>query len=254
MNKIKLILNKHVRKYIRFRNYLPNFKFGRNISEILLEHIEPYRYMDEWRVKPFNGQSKRLVNICLICNAFKPDYCIETGTYIGTTTTLLAGLSTTKTYTFEINQKSALQAKKRFSANYPNLKIECVNANSVDEMPKILSTIKSEMKIFAYLDSHWLHEVPTSQEIKILSLWGNNWVAVIDDFRVDHDLGYGFDQYRNIVVGQDVVPQISGLQIWVPKEKSEYETGARRGTGYIFTETSAKLMTPELMQNLVQIR
>ena len=251
---IKQFLNDRIRKYFRFRDYLPEFYFSKIMSEILLDHIEPYRYMDEWQIKPFNGQVRRLLNICLINSAFKPDYCIETGTYIGTTTTLLAGLSTTKTYTFEINQKSAMQAKKRFTANYQHLNIECINASSLEELPKLLSTIKSEIKIFAYLDSHWLHEVPTSQEIKILNQWGANWIAVIDDFKVDHDLSYGFDQYENTVVGQDVVPQINGLQIWVPKEKSEYETGARRGTGYIFTETSVKLMTSELMQNLVKIR
>ena len=251
---IKEFINRYIRKYFRFRDYLPEFRFGRVISEILLEHIEPYHYMDGWSMKPFNGQVRRLQNICLINNAFKPDFCIETGTYLGTTTTFLAGLSSIKTYTFEISPESASQAKNRFVNNYPYLNIQLVTGDSAIELPKILSTLSPDVKIFVYLDSHWLYEVPTAQEINFLNEWGGNWIAVIDDFKIDHDPGYGFDAYNGEIVGPDVVPHLNGLEIWIPKEKSEYETGARRGTGYIFTKLSIKFMNQEIMQNLTRIR
>jgi cephalosporin hydroxylase len=228
--------------------------FGRVISEIFLEHIQPYQYMDEWHMKPFNGQVRRIQNICLITSAFKPDFCIETGTYLGTTTTFLAGLSNSKTFTFEINSKSASQAKKRFVNNYPCLDIDLITGNSAVELPKILQNLHRNKKIFVYLDSHWVHEVPTAQEINILNAWGKNWIAVIDDFKIDHDPGYGFDAYDQVEVGPEVVPRINGLEVWVPKEKSKFETGARRGTGYIFTELSIKSMNHEILQNLIKIR
>ena len=251
---LKEFLNRDIRKYFRLRDYLPEFKFGRVASEILIEHIEPYRYMDGWSMKPFNGQVRRLQNICLINNAFKPDFCVETGTYLGTTTTFLAGLPNIKTYTFEINPESASHAKNRFVNNYPYLNIELVTGDSTVELPKILRTLNPDVKMFVYLDSHWLYEVPTAQEINFLNEWGSNWIAVIDDFKVEHDPGYGFDTYNKEIVGPDVVPHINGLEIWVPKEKSQYETGARRGTGYIFTELSIKYMNQEVMQNLIRIR
>jgi hypothetical protein len=250
----KQFFNLYIRKHLRFRKYIPRFTFGRTISEVLLEHIEPCRYMDEWYMKPFNGQVRRIQNICLIASAFKPDFCIETGTYLGTTTTFLAGLSDNKTFSFEIDTKSASQAKNRFVNNYPGLNIDLIHGDSAVELPKILKTLSQDKKIFVYLDSHWVHDVPTAQEITILSAWGKNWIAVIDDFKIDHDPGYGFDAYDQVEVGPEVVPRINGLEVWVPKEKSKFETGARRGTGYIFTELSVKHMNHDILQNLVKIR
>jgi len=190
-----------------------------------------------------------------IVNDFKPDYAIETGTYFGTSTIYLSGLVKEFTYTVEINEKYARIAKKRFEQNYSDLKIECILGDSKVEVRKILNTIPSQnLNVIAYLDAHWIGKVPTSTEIEELYNWGSNWVAIVDDFKVDSDLGYGFDVHDGVEVDSSTVPNLPGLQIWVPSEMSKLETGAKRGTAYIFTETSIDQMTQGTLANLQRIR
>ena len=147
------------------------------------------------------------MNICLIANTLKPDYCIETGTYLGTSTIFLAGLAR-KTWTIEINEAFLQKAKNRFKYSCANLNIEAITGNSVLELPKILKSFSSNEKVLVYLDAHWLHNVPTGNEISILNEWGDLWVAVIDDFKVDHDPGYGYDSYGNLEVSLNIIPNI----------------------------------------------
>jgi len=254
ISSLKNIINRF-RKYFRFRDYLPEFYFNRIVSEILLDHIDLLYFADWWSIRPFNGQARRTFQICLIANDFKPDYAIETGTYFGTSTIYLSGLVKESTYTVEINEKYAKVAKKRFEQNYSDLKIECIIGDSKKEVRKILNTIHSQnLNVIAYLDAHWIGKVPTSTEIEELYNWGSNWIAIVDDFKVDFDLGYGFDVHDGVEVDSSTVPNLPGLQIWVPGEISKLETGAKRGTAYIFTETSINQMTQGTLANLQRIR
>ena len=108
--------------------------------------------------------------------------------------------------------------------------------------------------MIAYLDSHGHGILPTAAELHALNNWGQDWIAIIDDFKVDADPGYGFDVYNDVEVGMNIVPEIPGLQVWVTKENSILETGAKRGTGYVFTEKSASQMGPSIMLNLQRVR
>ena len=250
----KNIINKY-RKYFRFRNYIPMFKFNRVLSEILLDRIDKLHFMDWWSIRPFNGQVRRTVQICLIAEDFKPNYAIETGTYFGTSTTFLCGLVTDQTFTIEINEKYAKAAKKRFALNYSDFKIDCITGDSEIEVIKILSAIPNHNKnVIAYLDAHWTGKVPTTTEIEALYNWGDNWIAIVDDFKVDSDLKYGFDVHDGFEVDLSTVPKLPGLQVWVPSEISKSETGARRGTAYIFTEKSISQITQRTLTNLQRIR
>jgi len=162
---------------------------------------------------------------------------------------------TERTYTIEIDKNIALNAKKRFEKNNPNLDICCIVGDSVSELTNILKNIPNEeKKVIAYLDSHWFDKVPTSGEIEALYSWGDNWIAVIDDFKVDKDPGYGFDIYGGVEISISTVPNLPGLQVWVPIESSTRETGAKRGTGYVFTKKTIDLMTPKVLQNLNRVR
>jgi len=250
----KNTINKY-RKYFRFRNYIPKFKFNRVLSEILLDRIDRLYFMDWWSIKPFNGQVRRTLVICLIAKDFEPNLAIETGTYFGTTTTYLCGLVTERTFTIEINQKYASAAKRRFDLNFSDFKIDCVTGDSEIEITKILSTVPNHNKnVIAYLDAHWTGKVPTTTEIEALYNWGNNWIAIVDDFKVDSDLGYGFDVHDGFEVNLSTIPKLPGLQVWVPRESSKLETGARRGTAYIFTEKSISQITQSTLANLQRIR
>ena len=252
---IKIFINKRIRKYFRFRNYLPKIMFGRVFTEVLLGHMEPVNYMDGWPMKPFNGQVRRLMQISLIANKFKPNYAIETGTYLGTTTIYLAAMVTEQTYTIEINKKRALSARRRFEENYSDLMINCFIGDSILELTRILKDIPTKDKrLIAYLDSHGYGILPTTDELQALNNWGQDWIAIIDDFKVNTDPGYGFDIYNGVEVGLSIVPELPGLQVWVTKENSILETGAKRGTGYVFTDKSASRMDQNVMLNLQRVR
>ncbi len=160
-----------------------------------------------------------------------------------------------KTFSIEIEPKYHNVAQERFNRNHPGLKIESVIGDSAVEMRKILTRIPKSSKLIAYLDAHWLAEIPTYSELEALIEWGGPWIAIIDDFKVDGDAGYKFDSYGNVTIGEEIVPRNdSELEIWVPRISSARETGARSGTGYVFSSPADSLIPEWALQNLRRVR
>ncbi len=210
----------------------PKFYFGKELSIFILHYIDPYIYMNKWFSRPFNGQVSRHKQIQQISNIVKPDVAIETGTFLGTSTPYLSTMVSGDTYTIEFVAKYAKKARMRFENEFENLGITLLEGNSVEKIQVLLKTIPSTSTILAYLDAHWEKELPTAQELNELLRWGNNWVAVIDDFKVPGDDSYGFDQYGELVVDQSLIPQ--GVRLMVPNQSAKFESGARKGTAYVF--------------------
>ena len=211
--------------------------------------------MDHWSVQPFNGQVIRASTIFQIARELKPSYVIETGTFKGTSTVWLAGLATKGTYTIEIDSLSASDARKRFSENYSDLPIQLIVGDSAEQIKEVLKNIESKTEsVLAYLDAHWLDAIPTALEIEALVKWDGTWVAVIDDFYNPHDLNYGFDKYRDVVIGSELLSAIDGLEIWVSTLPAKEETGARRGTGYVFSRSAILRLGEHLPEDLIKIR
>jgi hypothetical protein len=188
--------------------------------------------MNKWFTRPFNGQVSRFKQIEQISNVLKPDVAIETGTFLGTSTPYLATMVSGDTYTIEFVPKYAKKARMRFESEFQNLGISLIQGNSVNEIKKLLGGIPPTSTILAYLDAHWERELPTAQELAELLKWGNTWVAVIDDFKVPGDDSYGFDQYGELVVDKSLIPQ--GVRLMVPNQSANFESGARKGTAYVF--------------------
>ena len=226
----------HWRFFPRVLNALfrfgPKFYFGRNLSIFILHYIDPYIYMNKWFSRPFNGQVSRHKQIQQISNVVKPDVAVETGTFLGTSTPYLATMVSGNTYTIEFVAKYAKKARMRFESEFQNLRITLIEGNSVKEIQRLLRTIPPTSTILAYLDAHWEKELPTAQELNELLQWGDNWVAVIDDFKIPGDDSYGFDQYGDLVVDQSLIPQ--GVRLMVPNQSAKSESGARKGTAYVF--------------------
>ena len=210
----------------------PKFYFGKDFSNFILRYIDPYVYMNKWFTRPFNGQVARHKQIQQISNIIEPEVAIETGTFLGTSTPYLATMVSGRTYSIEFISKYAKKARTRFEGEFQELKITLIEGNSVHEIQKLLKTIPSTSTILAYLDAHWEKELPTAQELIELLKWGVNWVAVIDDFKVPGDDSYGFDQYGDLVVDQSLIPQ--GVRLLVPRHSALSESGARKGTAYVF--------------------
>jgi hypothetical protein len=76
-----------------------------------------------------------------------------------------------------------------------------------------------------------------------LVAWGGEWIAIIDDFQVPQDSGYFFDQYGEVIIGKSQVPKFPTIRTFSPSVNSSQETGARRGTGYIFYGDAFSLLS-----------
>jgi predicted O-methyltransferase YrrM len=241
--------------FSNFRKSVPRFFFSVPFSYLLLDHIEPFVFMDNWSSLPFNGQARRMSTIASIAANADFGVVIETGTYLGSSTPYLAGLFSCQTYTVEIDKHFAERAQSRFITNHSSLKISSLVGDSAELVAKILKNVPRDKLVFAYLDAHWLDAIPTNQEIKHLIEWGGDWVAVIDDFLIASDPGYKFDSYGDKVIGLGIIPQNSELQVWIPRESSDLETGVRSGTGYVFSSAALAEGFPEnVFRNLTRVR
>jgi predicted O-methyltransferase YrrM len=222
---------------------------------MLIKHIRPVHYADHWSILPFNGQAIRLQKIVEIATVLRPTIVIETGTYLGSSTPYLASFASNKTFTIEIDKNSAAKAHERFKAHHGNSRIELILDDSAVAIQKILEGLDSRSEtVLAYLDAHWLDAIPTKTELQSLCDWGGNWIAIIDDFQVPHDPGYAYDEYENTVIGISEVPLNRNLQVWVPNILAEKETGAKRGTGYIFSPEAIKVIPKSVFESLIEIR
>jgi len=235
----------------------PKFKMGKNLGRFLLNYVDPYLYIDRWSTQPFNGQNSRYRQLVLISEFFKPSVAIETGTYLGTSTPALAGLVSERTFTIEFVKRLALKSNQRFKLKFEKLNIKVIQGDSAKLIREILQELDpTRVKILAYLDAHWEKVIPTNKELLELAAWGGQWVAVIDDFKVPGDDSYGFDRYGNLAVDKSIIPSIEGIQILVPKSPADKETGAKKGTAYVFSPSFGNLDLevefPELRRITVQ--
>ena len=207
--------------------------------------------MDHWSALPFNGQVKRIKIICSIFELYEPHHSVETGTYLGSSTIYIAGLTRGTTHTIEVNKKLLDRASKRFRLNHPDLNINCILGNSSEQLSTLLKDISKDDKIFVYLDAHWKEYSPTYDEIKALCRWGGNWIAVIDDFPVHHDTNYGYDPLP-IEAIKDLARK-EHYSIYVPLEQAQFETGAVRGAGFLFSQKAQPILESRLMNSLLEI-
>lgn len=229
----------------------PNFYFSKFWTIFFVSHMKPVIYADQWSMHPFNGQITRYGKIRQIASDFKPTTCIETGTYFGSSTPYLADLVSGETYTIEVDETNYKKALERFQTNYPMYPIHLIHGDSASELPRVLDLLNSETeRLLVYLDAHWLEAIPTKLEIQHLLAWGGEWVGVIDDFQVPADPGYGYDLYGQTIIGVSQVPRDSNLCVYVPKTDSKLESGARRGTGYVFPQAIQKRLNEDIFFDL----
>jgi cephalosporin hydroxylase len=237
------------------RNAIPKKFFPVSLSYLLLDHVEPFVYMDNWSSLPFNGQVRRMRLISGLSLDLEIGTVIETGTYLGSSTPYLARIFNCRTYSVEIDPFFARRAKNRFENNHKDLDIELIVGDSAQKIREILLNVSKSDSIFAYLDAHWLDAIPTEEELNALIEWGGDWLAVIDDFQIEADSGYKFDSYESVVIGLNLIPMDTNLEVWVPRDDSKLETGVRSGTGIIFSSKSHReRVSPSLISQMIRIR
>ncbi len=119
---------------------------------------------------------------------------VETGTFLGYTTELLAKeFPNLDIYTSEINPDFYKKAKKNLK-NYK--KIHIYNQTSPEFIKGLINEKKLGDRPFFYLDAHWLDDWPLEQELQIISKNIKSAVISIDDFKVEGDSRFIYDSYN----------------------------------------------------------
>lgn len=223
-------------------------------QQILIRKLNPGAVLGEWWVSPMGGQARRSKKIVEIFDDFKPDLIIETGTFIGSTTPILAMISGVPVVTIEFDKRLALRNKKNFKRLYPALEIEQIIGSSEKELRTYLTTVDQSRKVFAYLDAHWFDYLPVTDELIGLVQWGGDFIALIDDFENPYDSGYGFDQYKNgNRIGVHLIPQNLGLRCFVPATDSAKEGVCKRGTAYVFSKMALSKDSELILNELREV-
>lgn len=239
----------------KLRDVSPRFFLSSTFAPLLVDHVEPHVYMDSWSVQPFNGQVHRMAAITALAKALRPTIAIETGTYLGSSTPYLAGMAERGAITIEIDDFNADRAEGRFRRNHSAVPIQLLRGDSASMIRSALAGLdpKSD-RVLAYLDAHWLDQIPTTTELEALDAWGGIWAAVIDDFQVPDDPGYGFDSYGSTVIGPGIVPERPHLEVFAVAAPSDRETGAQRGTGVVLPEAVTARLPAFVLDQLRRLR
>jgi predicted O-methyltransferase YrrM len=192
--------------------------------------------------KAFNGQEIRKRIFHQLCDTFRFDSIIETGTFTGETTGYLAAHSAGPVYTCESNDRFHTFAQSRLAGQSFSSRISFHRGESAGLLRQ-LSAQHSNETTFFYLDAHWYSHLPLREEIAIIVENWEHFVVMIDDFEVPGDANYGFDDYGG---GQSISRRFISevldkykLAIFYPSLAGSMETGARRGCAIVVRRAEA---------------
>ncbi len=189
---------------------------------------------------PFNGQANRMDIFRAILDVCNISIIVETGTCRGATTEYMGRNFGGKIYSCEVNRRYFEYAKRRL-ADLTNVEVQLIDSRRLLEQLFNLPLLQGE-SIFFYLDAHWNKDLPLLGEISLILNSNIRPVAMIDDFEVPSDQGYGYDTY-----GQRkklCLQMLNGFRdqmeyVYFPALPAVKETGPRRGC-LVFT-TSVEL-------------
>jgi len=181
---------------------------------------------------PFNGQAQRVQTFKSIVALVQPAIIIETGTYLGTTTELMADTGL-PVYTIERDPRNFGFARARLRQK-PNVMLRL--GDSRTELRALfdgpLRSARGE-KVFVYLDAHWDADLPLCEEVDIVFHCCPAAMIMIDDFQVPDDPGYGYDDYGSdkALTPAYIARSVARHQLstFYPSTTSVSENGARRG-------------------------
>ncbi len=201
--------------------------------------------------KPFNGQVKRMEIFRAILDVCKISVVVETGTCRGATTEYMARNSSGPIYSCEVNRRYFEYAKCRL-AEWTNVEVKLTDSRQFLKQLFELPSLRDQA-VFFYLDAHWDKDLPLLGEISLVLNSQISAVAMIDDFEVPFDQGYGYDTYGR---GKKLCLQmLSSFRdrleyAYFPSLPAMSESGPRRGC--LVFATSAAL--DQRLQTLKSLR
>jgi hypothetical protein len=145
---------------------------------------------DRW-TDGFNGQRERQRMVKELVQRTGVDAFVETGTYHGATAAHVRRVFGLPVWTVETTPRSHALCRWRFRGD------EAVRLYN-DDSRAFLRTIAGELsshRCLFYLDAHWYDDLPLADELRIIDETWEEFVVIIDDFKVDDDPKYYFDDY-----------------------------------------------------------
>lgn len=216
---------------------------ARVVGEERLGYLDYFRSSAadrEWS-GPFNGQAFRRKMLAAICRQIKFSYVVETGTFRGVTTQYLAEHSGVPVYSIEVNGRNFGFAKARLR----KLKtVKLFRGDSVNVLGRLFDNGLGQDGIGVYyLDAHWERHLPLKEEVAVIFRRACSAVVMIDDFQVEDDPGYLFDDYGEsgaltLSYLKDTINNL-GLAGFYPRRRACEETGKRRGMIVLTDQTLA---------------
>ena len=190
---------------------------------------------------PFNGQRKRREIVDHLFDVVKFDNVVETGTFLGNTTEYFCKIAASRdkirVFSCDTNEFFLNFAFGRLR-DFNNLDLKL--SSSAEFLARIGKTIQGQTN-FVYLDAHWGNYLPFRDEVEILSNWENT-IILVDDFKVEGDPSYLYDDYGDIgVLNVDYIRDLlGGYHIFFPAHTSD-EENATECRGYVFLTKSVYL-------------
>lgn len=180
----------------------------------------------------FNGQIVRMA-CChwmykeLGCTSF-----LETGTRWGYTAITARQLFGGPVYSVELKRKNYWHARRLARLALGTLEgLFLQRADSRDTLREWLASDRIGDLPMIYLDAHFYEDHPLVTELD-LAITRGNCVIVIDDFKVPHDLGFGWDDKKGFEVAIESITSVlpkDRIQVFYPNYSASDETGGSRG-------------------------
>jgi hypothetical protein len=129
--------------------------------------------------------------IAEVVSAARVEAFVETGTNRGATVAYVRRELTLPVWTVELIPRSYELCRWRFR-NDPEVRLH------LGDSRRFLEKMRGELagrRCLFYLDAHWFDDLPLADELRIIARGWSEWVVVIDDFKVDDDPNYGYDDY-----------------------------------------------------------
>jgi hypothetical protein len=178
------------------------------------------------------------------------DAIVETGSFRGTTTAFMAVNSHLPVYSSEISPVCYAYCRRRLR-NIANVKV------FLQESGVFLRNLDlpADRRIFFYLDAHGMPantvsqdqkgELPLRRELDWILVRYPHCVAMIDDFEVPGDSGYGVADYgagKRLDLATFPLDRDARVAAYFPARPSALDSGARRGCIVLATPSlSARL-------------
>lgn len=219
--------NRNLTKLRRLINTVSKRTFSKDISseiETLASHEHFYG---------MNRQFIRARIILELISALPVDAFIETGTFRGETSLLIAAQTSLPVFSCDINPDFCKHARLRVLPFGKRVKIN--QADSREFLEKLLSEKAFECPLF-YLDAHWYEDLPLYKELLIITGSVKSFVIVVDDFKVPSDQGFGFDTYGKVSLEWETIKSAFGdrkVDVFYPSYPSSKETGFITGWAVI---------------------